>query len=280
MYQFNFQKLFAILVATTLIVAASSQAHARWGFWGSGGRSWGSRGSSHGSWGSHGGSWGSHGSSGGSYGSWGSNGSSGGSSGGEVTYSEEVIYETTRRSDSAEITVSVPEDARVTVNGRSTTSTGSERRFVSRGLSRGTHYNYEVLATVDRDGETMNKTRVIEVRAGQSHRVTFDFDDAARQISAGTEAAPTRLTLHVPEDAEVTLAGKLTSIAGPVRVYTTTKLSGRSQWSDYTIRVAVVRDDHTLTREQTITLTGGESQTLRFNFEDAQLADVDDIPAR
>ena len=45
---------------------------------------------------------------------------------------------------SASIRVTVPEDASVYVNDALTTSTGTDRQFVSRGLRRGLNYSYRL----------------------------------------------------------------------------------------------------------------------------------------
>ena len=52
--------------------------------------------------------------------------------------------QTLRQSNSALLTVSVPADARVLVNGVPTRSTGDVRRYVSRNLNPGFSYTYEV----------------------------------------------------------------------------------------------------------------------------------------
>ena len=51
------------------------------------------------------------------------------------------------------LTVWVPYDAKVTVNGLETHSTGSRRQFVSFGLKPGLSYKYVVKAQVVREGQ-------------------------------------------------------------------------------------------------------------------------------
>ena len=50
---------------------------------------------------------------------------------------------------SAVLSVHVPNDAKVYVNGMLTRSTGSDRRYVSNGLRPGFNYTYEVRAITD-----------------------------------------------------------------------------------------------------------------------------------
>jgi len=246
---------------------------------------------------SSGGSWGSHGSSGGSSGgSWGgssgyaysSHGSSGGSSGGTVIHEEhhdghheaapadsgDAIIETPpaegdsamRRSNNGVLTVDVPEDATVTVNGLETTSTGIHRRYVSKGLDRDLNYRYEVTAVVERDGEKVERTQVTTLRAGQVSSLAFDFDQP--------EPVETRLTLNVPDDASVFLSGVKTKSTGALRQFATKRIAEGQKWNDYHVVVTVERDGQKLTQEREISINGGDQIDLDFDFNEATLADA------
>ncbi|MEO8497267.1 MAG: TIGR03000 domain-containing protein, partial [Planctomycetota bacterium] len=245
---------------------------------------------------SSGGSSGSYGSSGGSYGS---SGSSGGSSGGGVMYSSPiqsgkgydspvqsgkyysapieggtVVPETppapagneqTSSASEATLTVNVPNDARVYVNGVQTKSVGPERSYVSRGLQNGFNYTYEVRAEVEREGKMVEETKMVSLTAGRTARVAFDFQ--------ASEVAPsTTLTLNVPADAKVFLAGSETTSSGEVREFTTTKLAAGQSWDNYTIRVTFEQDGQTISREKTITLSAGDSQVVSFETEGQLIA--------
>ena len=246
----------------------------------------------HGSHGSHG-SYGSYGSRGshGSFGSYGSHGSHGavivsdscGSSGGTVT--KGGVYQkggavqgggeamesapvpptpdsASRNSDDATLTVSVPNDTKIYVNGVLTKSTGTERRYVSRGLRSDYGYTYEVRAELARDGETLEQTQVVQLRSGASEYLSFDFDTPSE----------TTLTINVPEDATVRLAGREVAGEGPVRTFTTSKLPAGETWSDYTIEVSVDRDGQLLSQEKTIDLRAGHTQNVTFEFDAPQVA--------
>ena len=79
------------------------------------------------------------------------------------------------------LTVWVPYDAKVTVNGLETRSTGSKRQFVSFGLKPGLSYKYVVLAQVVRDGQLVEDTRTVTLTAGQITAVAFGFNTEASQ---------------------------------------------------------------------------------------------------
>jgi uncharacterized protein (TIGR03000 family) len=168
--------------------------------------------------------------------------------------------------DSALLTINVPVDARVLVNGMPTRSTGDLRRYVSRNLNPGFDYSYEVTAEANIDGKAVTQTKMVHLRAGD--RVELAFDLRTR------EPVETGLTIHVPSDARVFLAGNETRGNGPVRTFRTTKIDGGKAWSMYAVKVTVVRDGEDLTKEKTITLRAGDQAELTFDFEVDKVADA------
>jgi uncharacterized protein (TIGR03000 family) len=271
-----------------------------WGGGSSGGWGGSSGGSSGGGWKKHHKRWfGGHGSSGGgssggwsggsSGGGWG--GSSGGSSGGSYyyapsDYSDKVLdpstapidpmtpsnpppvpgtpQETSYRRADGLLAVNVPDDAKVFVNGLATSSTGGERQFVSRDLASGMNYTYEVRAEVVRDGKTVEQVKQVNLRAGQTAELAFDF--------AAAEGVETSLTVNVPADAKVYLAGNPTNAKGQTRVFRTTGLSTGKAWNDYTVRVEFERDGRVVSQEKTVSLAAGQSQELTFDFPTEKVA--------
>ncbi|MCC7086373.1 MAG: TIGR03000 domain-containing protein [Pirellulales bacterium] len=283
--------------------SGGSWGHHRWhssgGSWGSSGGSWGSSGGSSGGYAVY------YGSSGGSSG--GSWGSSGGSSGGTVIYDGPAhaapaapaaptpapgttapvpgaapsgdtppapmpgsVYRRLGGDHLAMISVNVPGDAKVFVNGAATTSTGAERQFVSRGLSTGNRYTYEVRAEMQRNGETVTETKSITLGMGEQAHLAFNFNTAA-PVAKG-EKAKTKLTLRVPADAKVFLSGRETSSTGEVREFTTSKLAPGAEWNDYTVRVVANLDGREVTKEETLTLIGGEDRELNMDFGSTEIA--------
>lgn len=164
----------------------------------------------------------------------------------------------------AYLSVNVPADARVFVNGQATTSVGTQRTYVSRGLTPGTAYDYRVRVETTVDGEARSETKLVKLQAGQNLQVGFDFQ-------AATEAVTT-LKLNVPEGAKVTLAGQQTESTGSSRTFATKALSAGQQWKDYTIQVAMDRDGKSLVQEKTITLIGGETRELTIGFDEEKVA--------
>lgn len=162
------------------------------------------------------------------------------------------------------LSVDVPADAKVYVNGIATKTTGEHRQYVSRNLIEGSNYTYEIRAVVVRNGKTVEETKTINLRAGENSSLAFD-------LQAKTE---TSVIVQVPADAKVTLAGHNTAIKGSRRTFTTSALAEGEAWEDYTIVVTVERGGRTLTQEETISLQGGEVRTVAFNFDAEKLAEA------
>jgi uncharacterized protein (TIGR03000 family) len=107
--------------------------------------------------------------------------------------------------------------------------------------------------------------------------VVYDRVVTSRPATRTIVAAPavkTRLTLRVPAEAKVTLAGSTTKQAGEVRQFATTKLGNGQVWDGYKVVVELERDGQTLREERTIKLTGGKAQELMINFDSTQVAQL------
>jgi uncharacterized protein (TIGR03000 family) len=77
----------------------------------------------------------------------------------------------------ATLIVSLPAEARLTVDGAATQSTSSTRVFASPALEQGKDYHYNLKAELVRDGRTLAATKSVTVRAGDETRVSLDFPD-------------------------------------------------------------------------------------------------------
>lgn len=159
----------------------------------------------------------------------------------------------------AQLAVDVPEDAEVYVNGSKTRTQGSHRTYVSPGLIPGRSYAYSIRAVVERDGHTQEVTKLITFTAGDDVAVEMEFQED-RPIE-------TLLTLHVPADAKVELAGSATKKVGVLRTFATSRLTSGEAWDGYLVRVTLERGGETLAQERLITVRGGQAQELTFDFD-------------
>ena len=87
--------------------------------------------------------------------------------------------------ESGLLIVWVPYEAKVTINGLLTKSTGSKRRFVSYGLRPGYTYKYEVKAEIVRDGKIVEEKQTISLTAGEQGGVAFGFNQPSNEVAAG-----------------------------------------------------------------------------------------------
>jgi uncharacterized protein (TIGR03000 family) len=81
----------------------------------------------------------------------------------------------TETSARATIVVSLPADARLTVDGNPTSSTSDLRTFLSPALETGADYVYTLQAEVIRDGRSVVETQRVTVRGGETTNVPFTF---------------------------------------------------------------------------------------------------------
>lgn len=269
-----------------------------WGGYYYGGGSWGCSGgsssSSSGGWYSCGGCWGSSGGS----------SSSGGCSGGGYTTVRDVPAGTvtpapqttptepptldqnapmpgteapqtsTGNGSAAVLSVHVPTDAKIYVNGMLTRSTGSDRRFVSNGLRPGYNYTYELRAITERNGQQVEERKVVQLQAGQSADVNFPLagQENADERTATKPVIKTTLKLNVPADAKVFLSGNESKSTGSSREFVTTKLGEGQSWDNYTVRVELEHNGQKISKVERITLNAGESRELTIGVDAAQVA--------
>ena len=166
--------------------------------------------------------------------------------------------------DAAMLVVELPESARVLVNGATTSATGRLRRYVSRGLESGLDYDFTVQMIGADDVET---TRIVSVRAGEVSSVSFfeeAADEAVADLSFPSELT-TSLTLHVPAEAKVWLAGNATASSGETRVFATTSLREGDAWSRYEVKVVAVVDGVEVEASRLIDLDAGHSLELEMS---------------
>ncbi len=90
-------------------------------------------------------------------------------------------------SEAVILTVSVPEDAKVTINGALTKSTGGQRRFVSYNLRPGLTYSYTVKAEIVRDGKIVPEEQTVVLTGGTQRSMAFEFNAPSDERLASTK---------------------------------------------------------------------------------------------
>lgn len=78
-------------------------------------------------------------------------------------------------SDVGQLTVHVPDDADVFINGLETTSRGTRRTYLSEGLKPGCAYDYEVRVQIRRNGTLLEEVHQVRLTAGAQKALAVDF---------------------------------------------------------------------------------------------------------
>src|SRR5262249_53785060 len=103
---------------------------------------------------------------------------------------------TTNQGNEATITVHLPADANLTIDGQPTNSTSDTRTFVSPPLKPGKTYTYTLRAETNRDGRPREVKKTVDVQAGRPTDVTLDFrttnreDESIKSSTPDDEATP------------------------------------------------------------------------------------------
>jgi len=88
------------------------------------------------------------------------------------------------REDGGVLSISVPAQAKVIINGLVTKSTGAHRQYASYGLKPGFVYKYEIRAQIVRDGRLIEDTSTVHLAAGAHKGVAFRFDPKPEEAVA------------------------------------------------------------------------------------------------
>ena len=71
----------------------------------------------------------------------------------------------------------VPAEATLTLAGSKTISKGPQRRFTTQQLAAGQVWSgYTIVASVERNGQTLTKEQTIDLKGGETRELTFDFN--------------------------------------------------------------------------------------------------------
>jgi uncharacterized protein (TIGR03000 family) len=150
------------------------------------------------------------------------------------------------------LSLKLPREARVYINGKLTKTQGALRQYVSRNLTKDKNYRYRVKAVVEKDGREIVRTRLVSMRPGHDRLVQFKFD----------QPQVTTLVLKVPVDAEVLLDGQKTNAKGKIRTFSTRKLTNEQSWNDYKIEVRYVKDGKQVVQTKTLNLVAGAKEMI------------------
>jgi uncharacterized protein (TIGR03000 family) len=89
-----------------------------------------------------------------------------------------VAVEAAASAAPATLVVTLPADAKLTIDDASTTSTSSPRVFTSLDLPAGKDFYYTVRGDIIRNGQTITAQKRVRVRAGEETPVLLEFPTA------------------------------------------------------------------------------------------------------
>ena len=161
------------------------------------------------------------------------------------------------------------------MNDKLTSSTGSARRFVSRDLEPGYKFEYEVRAEMEVDGRMVQEVKTVKLTSGQSTNLEFSLNPENQpETDIASKPVETKVTLRVPAQATVTLAGNEMQTLGETRVFSTAALAKGETWENYDIVVTMLRDGKPVTKRKVIDLIGGDQREIVFDFNADEVASL------
>jgi len=86
--------------------------------------------------------------------------------------------------NAATIVVSLPADAKLSIDDTATKATGATRTFATPTLEKGKDFHYTLKAEVVRNGQTLTTTKQVAVQAGRETRISIDDMTPATGVAA------------------------------------------------------------------------------------------------
>ena len=100
---------------------------------------------------------------------------------GTVIYSAPVKKVAAVSPNAATVVVTLPADAKLTIDGTATTSTSSERTFETPELVAGKTYSYTLEATFQKEGKSVVVSKKVTIEAGKTS--TVDLNQTPTPVS-------------------------------------------------------------------------------------------------
>jgi uncharacterized protein (TIGR03000 family) len=176
------------------------------------------------------------------------------------------------------VTVRLPADARLYVNGVLCPLTSAERSFETPPLRPGRRYSYTLKAVVSRGGEDLDRTHRIDVRAGAA--VEADLRDGRFARTARPESGSGRcqVTVLLPADALLYVDDVLCPLTTARRWFETPELAPGRRYA-YTLRVEWQSGGVRRSQSRRVIVEANKAVTVRFR-EDDLAEQADHRPAR
>jgi uncharacterized protein (TIGR03000 family) len=142
----------------------------------------------------------------------------------------------------ATVVVSLPADAALFVDGDRVPMSSTTRTFKTPQLQGGRDYFYTMKAEMVRNGEKVEKSTRVIVRAGETARA--DFGDLSDAVAVSREA-PAKITVKLPAEAKLFVDDIACNLTSDERTFETPKLQSGKKYG-YTLRAEMVREGRTV----------------------------------
>jgi uncharacterized protein (TIGR03000 family) len=161
------------------------------------------------------------------------------------------------------VIVSLPAEAKLFVDGEQVPMNTSTRSFQTPALKPGQDYFYTMKVEAVRNGEKIEKSTRVIVRAGETARADFGNLSDAVPVKTTSEA-PAKITVQLPADAKLFVDDKLCTLTSDTRTFETPKLETGKKYG-YTLRAEAARDGKTVQAVRKVVMTAGEAVTVKFD---------------
>jgi uncharacterized protein (TIGR03000 family) len=168
-------------------------------------------------------------------------------------------------SSRATVTVHLPADAKLYVDGKVVDLTSSTRTFSTPDIEKGREYFYDLKAEWTRDGKVVSDSQRVVLQAGKVSNVEFKESTTTsnKEVTpVKQQDSPAKVTVRLPADAKLYIDGQLCPLTSDVRTFNTPKLTAGKNYS-YTLEV--VRDGGKKSDSRKVKIEAGKSVEVDFN---------------
>ena len=183
--------------------------------------------------------------------------------------------------DRAEVEVLLPTDAVLYAESQRLRLTSDRRVFVSPPLQSGQRYEYAFRVEYVRNGETITRSRSVQIQAGTKERLDFSESEFAKKEEPATVPKPDStamqpvsyqapsmsvdrrayLKIRIPEGATLEVDGRDSGQTGTLQEFRTPSLPENKDYS-YEVRATWNRDGHPESKTTQIVFRPGETRMI------------------
>jgi uncharacterized protein (TIGR03000 family) len=160
----------------------------------------------------------------------------------------------------ATVLVKLPADATMYVDGIKADLTSGTRSFTTPVLTAGRDYVYNIRIEAVRDGETVQQTQRVALRANETSQVVFGEFEA---VAKTAPKSPAKVVVKLPADAKLYVDGVLCPQSSPTRSFETPALTPGKTYA-YTLKAEVVRDGQMKAETKRIEMVAGKEVNVDF----------------